>query len=56
MVLPGAAGSGTVAGLGLEVGKSYEVAVFHAERHPRESDYELNVTGPSRVRSVCQKQ
>ncbi|HWA77724.1 MAG TPA: DUF4215 domain-containing protein [Polyangiaceae bacterium] len=52
--LPGAAGSGTVMGLGLEVGKTYEIAIFHADQHPRESNYQLTLSGFSTNRSVCQ--
>jgi fibro-slime domain-containing protein len=52
--IPGAAGSGTVMGLGLEVGKTYEIAIFHADQHPRESNYQLTLSGFSTTRSVCQ--
>jgi fibro-slime domain-containing protein len=52
--LPGAAGSGMVSGLGLEVGKTYEIAIFHADQHPRESNYQLTLSGFSTKRSVCQ--
>jgi fibro-slime domain-containing protein len=47
-------GTGTVTGLGLEMGKTYEIAVFHADRHPRESNYQLTLSGFSTTRSVCQ--
>jgi fibro-slime domain-containing protein len=43
--IPGAMGSGTVTGLGMEVGKTYEIAIFHADRHPRESNYQLTLQG-----------
>jgi fibro-slime domain-containing protein len=39
--------------LGLEAGRIYELAVFHADRHPIESNYQLTVTGGTRSRSVC---
>jgi fibro-slime domain-containing protein len=38
---------------GLEPGNSYELAVFHANRHPRDSNYELRLAGFARERSVC---
>jgi fibro-slime domain-containing protein len=52
--IPGAPGMGTVNGLGLEVGKTYEIAIFHADQHPRESNYQLTLSGFSTTRSVCQ--
>jgi fibro-slime domain-containing protein len=45
--------SGTSAPLGLEVGKIYEIAVFHADRHPRESNYQLTISGFSTTKSEC---
>lgn len=51
--LPGAPGSGTVTGLGLEKGKTYEIAIFHADRHPRESNYQLTLSGYSTSKSEC---
>lgn len=45
---------GVVQGLGLEVGKTYEIAVFHADRHPRESNYQLTLSGFGTRRSFCQ--
>jgi fibro-slime domain-containing protein len=45
---------GTVTGLDLAAGSTYEIAVFHADQHPRESNYELTVSGFSTTRSVCQ--
>jgi fibro-slime domain-containing protein len=45
--------TGTVANLGLEVGRTYELVVFHADRHPRESNYMLSMTGLSSTRSEC---
>lgn len=38
---------------GLEVGKIYEIAVFHADRHPRESNYQLTISGFATNRSTC---
>jgi fibro-slime domain-containing protein len=38
---------------GLETGKIYEIAVFHADRHPRESNYQLTLPSFSTTRSVC---
>jgi len=52
--IPGALGSGTVSGLELEVGKVYDIAVFHADRQPRESNYVLSLAGFTRSRSVCE--
>jgi fibro-slime domain-containing protein len=52
--LPGAFGSGTVTGLGLEVGRTYEIALFHADHHPRESNYQLTLSGYNTTRSVCE--
>lgn len=51
--IPGAKGSGMVTGLGLEVGKTYEIAIFHADRHPRESNYQLTLSGFSTEQTVC---
>jgi fibro-slime domain-containing protein len=45
---------GTVANLGLEVGRTYEIVVFHADRHPRESNYQLTLQGFQTTRSVCE--
>lgn len=44
--------------LGLQNGKSYELAIFHANRTPVESNLQLTLTGfsSSESRSVCQKQ
>ena len=39
--------------LGLVVGKTYEVAVFHADRHPTESNYQLTLSGFTTNRSNC---
>ncbi|HEY5961517.1 MAG TPA: fibro-slime domain-containing protein, partial [Polyangiaceae bacterium] len=38
----------------LEKDKIYEIAVFHADRHPRDSNYQLTLSGFSTNRSVCQ--
>lgn len=48
-----ARGSGMSPALGLEVGKIYEIAVFHADRHPRESNYQLTISGFSTTKSEC---
>lgn len=45
---------GAVTGLNLEVGKTYEIAVFHADRHPRESNYQLTLSGFSTTLTSCQ--
>jgi len=48
------AGNGTVATLGgLENGKVYEIAVFHADVHPRESNYQLTLSGFSTSQTYC---
>ncbi len=44
--------SGT-ASLGLVTGEPYEVAVFQAERQPRDSNYQLTLSGFRSARSVC---
>ncbi len=36
-----------------EKGKTYEIAVFHADRHPRESNYQLTLSGFSTKKSGC---
>jgi fibro-slime domain-containing protein len=46
-------GTGTSAALGLEVDKIYEIAVFHADRHPRESNYQLTLQGFATNKSEC---
>jgi hypothetical protein len=38
---------------GLEPGRIYEIAVFHADRHPRESNYQLTLSGFATTKSVC---
>jgi fibro-slime domain-containing protein len=45
--------TGNVTGLGLATGKTYEIVVFHADQHPRESNYELTLTGFSTTRTDC---
>ncbi len=45
--------TGTVGSLGLAAGKVYEIAVFHADQHPRESNYRLTLTGFSTSRTDC---
>jgi fibro-slime domain-containing protein len=39
--------------LGLTAGRIYELAIFHAERHPTGTGLEISVTGVSRKRSTC---
>jgi fibro-slime domain-containing protein len=39
---------------GLEVGRIYEIAVFHADRHPRESNYQLTLSSFATTKSVCE--
>jgi fibro-slime domain-containing protein len=46
--------NGTVTGLGLEVGRTHEIVVFHADRHPRESNYQLTLSGFATQRSACE--
>ena len=43
----------TAAQTGLMMGKTYEIAVFHADRHPSESNYQLTLSGFSTTRSNC---
>lgn len=43
----------TSSALGLEVGRTYEIAVFHADRMPRESNYSLTLPKPGWIRSRC---
>jgi fibro-slime domain-containing protein len=38
---------------GLQTGKIYEVAVFHADRHPRDANYQLTLSGFSTSMSNC---
>ena len=38
---------------GLQEGRIYEIAVFHADRHPRESNYQLTLSGFSTIQSQC---
>ena len=52
LVPPESGGSGTVE-LGLEIGKTYEIAIFHAERQPRESHYELALSAFPTVKTEC---
>jgi fibro-slime domain-containing protein len=40
--------------LGLEVGKVYEIALFHAERHTRDSNFRLALTGFVSAKSKCE--
>jgi fibro-slime domain-containing protein len=39
--------------LSLDVGRTYEIAIFHADHHPRDSNYQLTLTGFSRNYSKC---
>jgi fibro-slime domain-containing protein len=39
---------------GLSAGNTYEIAIFHADRHPRESNYQLTLSAFNTIRSVCQ--
>ncbi len=39
--------------LGMEVGNTYELAFFHADRHPRESNYQLTLSSFETTRSAC---
>jgi fibro-slime domain-containing protein len=39
---------------GLEIGNVYEIVVFHADRHPRDSNYQLTLSGFETERSICQ--
>jgi fibro-slime domain-containing protein len=40
--------------LGLTTGKVYEIAIFGADRHPPESNYQLTLSGFATKRSACQ--
>jgi fibro-slime domain-containing protein len=40
-------------GFGLTVGSTYEIAIFHADQHPRESNYQLTVSGYATTTSAC---
>jgi fibro-slime domain-containing protein len=40
--------------MGLQMGKTYEIAVFHADRAPSESNYQLTLSGFATNRSNCQ--
>ena len=46
--------TGMVPNLGLVAGGTYEIVVFHADRHPRESNYQLTLQGFSTTRTTCQ--
>jgi hypothetical protein len=39
--------------LGLVPGKIYELAIFHAERSPPESNLQITLSGITTKRSVC---
>jgi hypothetical protein len=38
---------------GLVMGKIYEIAVFHADRHPRDANYQLTLSSFSTTESAC---
>ena len=38
---------------GMTMGQTYEIAVFHADRHPTESNYQLTLSGFQTNRSNC---
>ncbi len=38
----------------LENGRIYEIVVFHADRHPRESNYQLTISGFQTLKTICQ--
>jgi fibro-slime domain-containing protein len=40
--------------LGLKTGSIYEIAIFGADRHPPESNYQLSLSGFTVERSICQ--
>jgi fibro-slime domain-containing protein len=44
----------TAASLGLQKGKLYEVALFHAERHHPESNFNLTLSGFASAKTSCQ--
>jgi fibro-slime domain-containing protein len=50
------AGTATIgdAGDDLAAGKVYEIAVFHADRHPRDSNFQLTLSDFTWRRSVCE--
>ena len=39
--------------LGLATGNTYEISIFHADRHPTESNYQLTLSGFATNRSNC---
>jgi fibro-slime domain-containing protein len=44
------------ASYGLSAGHVYDLALFHADRHPRDSNFELSLPDFGTMRSVCQPQ
>jgi len=38
---------------GLETGKTYEIVVFHADRHPRDSNYQLTMSSFATKKTSC---
>lgn len=53
MNTPIANGMTTVADLGLQPGGVYEIKVFHAERKPEGSSFQITLSGFNTARSVC---
>jgi fibro-slime domain-containing protein len=46
--------SGTAGSLGLEAGRIYEIALFHAERHSPDSNFNLTLDGFAAAKSRCE--
>jgi len=44
----------TASALGLQIGSTYEIAVFERDGHPTESNFQLTLSGFSTIKSVCQ--
>jgi fibro-slime domain-containing protein len=44
------------ASYGLSAGHVYDLALFHADRHPRESNFELSLPDFGMMRSVCERE
>lgn len=40
--------------LGLKTGSIYEIAIFHADRHPPESNYQLTLSGFTTTKTACE--
>src|SRR5690606_7172891 len=43
----------TAASLGLEIGRVYEIALFHAERHTDKSNFKLTIGGFASADTTC---